>query len=81
MSKPTNEELFAEQKTIAERFNANQDINNKLKARYDIITAILADRGAAVSTPEPTTPTPVEPVVESPAVAPGTDAVTVETGT
>ena len=75
MSKPTNEELFAEQKTIAERFNANQDINNKLKARYDIITAILADREAVLPAPEPTTPTPVEPVVESP------DAVTVETGT
>ncbi len=71
MSKPTNEELFAEQKTIAERFNANQDINNKLKARYDIITAILADREAVLPTPEPITP----------AVAPGTDAVTVETGT
>ena len=75
MSKPTNEELFAEQKTIAERFNANQDINNKLKARYDIITAILADREAVLPAPEPTTPTPVEPVVESPG------AVTVETGT
>ena len=75
MSKPTNEELFAEQKTIAERFNANQDINNKLKARYDIITAILADREAVLPAPEPTTPTPVEPVVESP------DAVTEETGT
>ena len=71
MSKPTTEELFAEQKTIAERFNANQDINNKLKARYDIITAILADRGAVLPTPEPTTP----------AVAPGTDVDTVETGT
>ena len=81
MSRPTMQELLAKQKEIAEKFNAQQVEQDKLRQEFEKITAVIQDRQAGMveATPE-VCPAPevarasVDPV-------PGTDVVTVERGT
>ena len=53
------QELLAKQKELAEKFNAQQVEQDKLRGEYDKITAVIKDRqeGEADATPEgePTT--------------------------
>tara|TARA_Y100000114_G_C11581460_1_gene241265 strand:- start:39 stop:296 length:258 start_codon:yes stop_codon:yes gene_type:complete len=85
MARPTTQELLEKQKEIAEKFNAQQIEQDKLRQEYEKITAIIADRQAgeaeivanvaAETCPAPeVTPASVDP-------APGADVVTVERGT
>ncbi len=59
MPRPTMQELLAKQKEIAEKFNAQQVEQDKLRQEYEKITAVIKDRqeGEAEATPggEPTT--------------------------
>ena len=59
MPRPTMQELLAKQKEIAEKFNAQQVEQDKLRSEYDKITAVIKDmqEGEAEATPEgePTT--------------------------
>ena len=59
MPRPTMQELLAKQKEIAEKFNAQQVEQDKLRGEYDKITAVIKDRqeGEAEATlgGEPTT--------------------------
>ena len=85
MSRPTMQELLAKQKEIAEKFNAQQVEQDKLRQEFEKITAIIADRQAgeaeiAANVAAETCPAPeVTPASVDP--APGADAVTVERGT
>ena len=81
MSRPTMQELLAKQKEIAEKFNAQQVEQDKLRQEFEKITAVIADRqaGEAEATPEVCPAPEVTPTAVAP--APGTDAVTVERGT
>ena len=85
MARPTTQELFKKQKKIAEKFNAQQIEQDKLKQEFEKITAIIADRQAgeaeiAANVAAETSPVPeVTPASVNP--APGTDVVTVERGT
>ena len=85
MSRPTMQELLAKQKEIAEKFNAQQVEQDKLRQEYEKVTAIINDRAAgeaeiAANVAAETCPAPeVTPASVDP--APGTDAVTVERGT
>tara|TARA_R100000388_G_scaffold38721_1_gene29854 strand:+ start:542 stop:784 length:243 start_codon:yes stop_codon:yes gene_type:complete len=79
------QELLAKQKEIAEKFNAQQVEQDKLRQEFEKITAIIADRQAgeaeiAANVAAETCPAPeVTPASVDP--APGADAVTVERGT
>tara|TARA_R100000353_G_scaffold157290_1_gene116377 strand:- start:14 stop:256 length:243 start_codon:yes stop_codon:yes gene_type:complete len=79
------QELFAKQKEIAEKFNAQQVEQDKLRQEFEKITAVIADRQAgeaeiAANVAAETCPAPeVTPASVDP--APGADAVTVERGT
>ena len=59
MPRPTMQELLAKQKEIAEKFNAQQIEQDKLRGEYEKITAVINDRqeGEVEETPggEPTT--------------------------
>ena len=85
MSRPTMQELLAKQKEIAEKFNAQQVEQDKLRQEFEKITAVIADRQAgeaeiAATVAAETCPAPeVTPASVDP--APGADAVTVERGT
>ena len=85
MSRPTMQELLAKQKEIAEKFNAQQVEQDKLRQEYEKVTAIIKDREAgeaeiAANVAAETCPAPeVTPASVDP--APGADAVTVERGT
>ncbi len=85
MARPTTQELLEKQKEIAEKFNAQQIEQDKLKQEFDKITAVIADRQAgeaeiAANVAAETCPAPeVAPASVDP--APETDAVTVERGT
>ena len=81
MSRPTMQELLAKQKEIAEKFNAQQVEQDKLRQEFEKITAVIVDRqaGEAEATPEVSSVPEVTPASVDP--APGTDVVTVETGT
>ena len=85
MARPTTQELFEKQKKIAEKFNAQQIEQDKLRHEYDKITAVIIDRQAgeaeiAANVAAETSPVPeVTPASVDP--APGTDVVTVERGT
>ena len=85
MSRPTMQELLAKQKEIADKFNAQQIEQDKLRQEFEKITAVIADRQAgeaeiAANVAAETCPAPeVTPASVDP--APGTDAVTVERGT
>ena len=85
MSRPTMQELLAKQKEIAEKFNAQQIEQDKLRQEFEKITAVIADRQAgeaeiAANVAAETSPVPeVTPASVDP--APGTDVVTVERGT
>ena len=73
------------QKEIAEKFNAQQIEQDKLRQEFEKITAVIADRQAgeaeiAANVAAETSPVPeVTPASVDP--APGTDVVTVERGT
>jgi len=79
------QELLAKQKEIAEKFNAQQVEQDKLRQEFEKITAVIADRQAgeaeiAATVAVETCPAPeVTPASVDP--APGADAVTVERGT
>ena len=85
MSRPTTQELLARQKEIAEKFNAQQIEQDKLRQEFEKITAVIADRQAgeaemAANVAPEVCPAPeVTPASVDP--APGADAVTVERGT
>ena len=85
MSRPTMQELIAKQKEIADKFNAQQVEQDKLRQEFEKVSAIIADRQAgeaeiAANVAAETCPAPeVTPASVDP--APGTDAVTVERGT
>jgi|TARA_R100000482_G_C5125697_1_gene148592 16S rRNA A1518/A1519 N6-dimethyltransferase RsmA/KsgA/DIM1 with predicted DNA glycosylase/AP lyase activity len=85
MARPTTQELLEKQKEIAEKFNAQQIEQDKLKQEFDKITAVIADRQAgeaeiAANVAAETCPAPeVAPASVDP--APEIDAVTVERGT
>ena len=85
MSRPTMQELLAKQKEIAEKFNAQQVEQDKLRQEFEKITAVIADRQAgeaeiAATVAAETCPAPeVTPASVDP--APGADAITVERGT
>ena len=57
MPRPTMQELLAKQKEIAEKFNAQQVEQDKLRLEHEKITAVIKDRQEAEATPgeEPTT--------------------------
>ena len=59
MPRPTMQELLAKQKEIAEKFNAQQVEQDKLRLEHEKITAVIKDRqeAEAEATPgeEPTT--------------------------
>ena len=73
------------QKEIAEKFNAQQIEQDKLRQEFEKITAVIVDRQAgeaeiAANVAAETSPVPeVTPASVDP--APGTDVVTVERGT
>ena len=75
------QELLAKQKEIAEKFNAQQVEQDKLRQEFEKITAVIADRQAGMveTTPEVCPAPEVTPASVDP--APGADAVTVERGT
>ena len=85
MSRPTMQELLAKQKEIADKFNAQQVEQDRLRSEYEKITAVVQDRQAgeaeiAATVAAETCPAPeVAPASVDP--APETDAVTVERGT
>ena len=85
MSRPTMQELIAKQKEIADKFNAQQVEQDKLRQEFEKVSAIIADRQAgeaeiAANVAAETCPAPeVTPASVDP--APGVDAVTVERGT
>ncbi len=80
MSRPTMQELLAKQKEIAEKFNAQQIEQEKLRQEFEKITAVIQDRQAGEAEITETCPAPeVAPASVDP--APETDAVTVERGT
>ena len=81
MSRPTMQELLAKQKEIADKFNAQQIEQDKLRQEYEKVTAVIQDRQAGMveATPEVCPAPEVTPASVDP--APGTDAVTVERGT
>lgn len=85
MSRPTMQELLAKQKEIADKFNAQQIEQDKLRQEYEKVTAVIQDRMAgeaeiAATVAAETCPAPeVTPASVDP--APGADAVTVERGT
>ena len=85
MSRPTMQELLAKQKEIADKFNAQQIEQDKLRNEYEKVTAIIVDRqeGEAEIAASGTTKTAPAPEVTPASVdpAPGTDAVTEERGT
>ena len=79
------QELIAKQKEIADKFNAQQVEQDKLRQEFEKVSAIIADRQAgeaeiAANVAAETCPAPeVTPASVDP--APGADAVTVERGT
>ena len=85
MSRPTMQELLAKQKEIADKFNAQQVEQDRLRSEYEKITAVVQDRQAgeaeiAATVAAETCPAPeVAPASVDP--VPGADAVTVERGT
>jgi len=77
MSQPTDQELLQEQKDLVEKFNKGQVEQDKLRQRYEIVTALINDRAArAVQQAPVVCETPVTPTETTP----GADAVTVERG-
>ena len=75
MSRPTMQELLAKQKELAEKFNAQQVEQDKLRQEYEKVTAVIQDRQAGMVEAAPeVTPASVDP-------APGADVVSVERGT
>ena len=75
MSRPTMQELLAKQKELAEKFNAQQVEQDKLRQEYEKVTAVIQDRQAGMVEAAPeVTPASVHP-------APGADVVSVERGT
>ena len=77
MSQPTDQELLQEQKDLVEKFNKGQVEQDKLRQRYEIVTALINDRAARTVQQAPVAcETPVTPTETTP----GADAVTVERG-
>tara|TARA_R100001509_G_scaffold82672_1_gene46571 strand:- start:108 stop:320 length:213 start_codon:yes stop_codon:yes gene_type:complete len=69
------QELLAKQKEIAEKFNAQQIEQDKLRHEYEKVTAVIQDRQAGMVEAAPeAAPASVDPTPE-------VSAVTVEKGT